>query len=175
MMDDDSGNSATLGSVIGEFCQDEETVKQLFEGYSEDTYLKNIISKLKEAASNSWKKRYFWSEDKGLFLMDDPNWRLCIPKGPLRIQLLRMYHQSMSTCHPGRERTYSRLRRYFYWPKMAKSVKQFVKACDTCQRTSAKPVASAFCSAATVGRFKHGFYNRTARYRKWKQRDSHVC
>ena len=58
-MDDDSGNSATLGSVIGEFCQDEETVKQLFEGYSEDTYLKNIISKLKEAASNSWKKRFF--------------------------------------------------------------------------------------------------------------------
>ena len=28
VMDDDSGNSATLGSVIGEFCQDEETVKQ---------------------------------------------------------------------------------------------------------------------------------------------------
>ena len=50
------------------------------------------------------------------------------------MKLLRMYHQSASTCHPGRERTYLRLRRYFYWPKLAKSVKSFVKSCDTCQR-----------------------------------------
>ena len=66
-------------------------------------------------------------------LMDESIWRLCIPKGPLRMKLLRMYHQSASTCHPGCERTYLRLRRYFYWPKLAKSVKSFVKSCDTCQ------------------------------------------
>lgn len=45
-----------------------------------------------------------------------------------------MYHQSVSTCHPGRERTYLRLRRYFYWPKLAKAVKRFVTSCDVCQR-----------------------------------------
>ena len=131
---DESPASATLGSVIGEFCQEEETARLLFEGYSNDTYFQSIISKLKEESHNSWKKRYFWSEDKGLFLMDESIWRLCIPKGPLRLKLLRMYHQSASTCHPGRERTYLRLRRYFYWPKLAKSVKSFVKSCDTCQR-----------------------------------------
>ena len=49
-MDDDSGNSATLGSVIGEFCQDEETVKQLFEGYSEDTYLKVARNEVKNSS-----------------------------------------------------------------------------------------------------------------------------
>ena len=131
---DESPASATLGSVIGEFCQEEETSRLLFEGYSNDTYFQSIISKLKEESHNSWKKRYFWSDDKGLFLMDESIWRLCIPKGTLRLKLLRMYHQSASTCHPGRERTYLRLRRYFYWPKLAKSVKSFVKSCDTCQR-----------------------------------------
>ena len=131
---DESPAYVTLGSEIGEFCQEEETARLLFEGYSNDTYFQSIISKLKEESHNSWKKRYFWSEDKGLFLMDESLWRLCIPKRPLRSKLLRMYHQSASTCHPGRERTYLRLRRYFYWPKLAKSVKSFVKSCDTCQR-----------------------------------------
>ena len=46
-----------------------------------------------------------------------------------------MCHQSASSCHPGRERTYLRLRRYFYWSKLAKSVKQFVKSCEICQRS----------------------------------------
>ena len=50
------------------------------------------------------------------------------------MKLLRMYHQSASTCHPGRERTYLRLRRYFYWPKLAKSMKSLVKYWDACQR-----------------------------------------
>ena len=36
--------------------------------------------------------------------MDESIWRLCIPKGPLQLKLLRMYHQSASTCHPGREK-----------------------------------------------------------------------
>ena len=122
--------------MIGEFCQEEETAKLLLEGYSNDAYFQSIISKLKEESHNLWKKRYFWSKDKGLSLMDESIWRLCIPKGPLRLKLLHMYHQSYlpttrATCHPGRERTYLRLRRYFYWPKLAKS---FVKSCDTCQR-----------------------------------------
>ena len=57
----------------------------LFEGYSNDTYFQSIISKLKEESHNSWKKRYFWSDDKDLFLiMDESIWRLCIPKGSLQ-------------------------------------------------------------------------------------------
>ena len=133
LLPDESPASATLRSVIGEFCQEEETAT-LFEGYSNDAYFQFIISKLQEESHNWWKKRYFWSKDKGLSLMDESIWRLCIPKGPLQLKLLRMYHQSASICHPGRERTYLRLRRYFYWPKLVKSVKSFVKSCDTCQR-----------------------------------------
>ena len=89
----ESQASATLATAIGEFCQDEATTKALFEDYATDAYFQTIITKLKEESNNSWKKRYFWSEDKGLFLMDDQVWRLCIPKGPLRLKFLRMYHQ----------------------------------------------------------------------------------
>ena len=132
---DDLETNASLGSVIGKFCQDDKTKEQLLKAYHEDVYFKNIIAKLEEDLRNAWKKRYFWSKEKGLFLLEDPVWRLCILKGSLRLKLLRMYHQSASSCHPGRERTYLRLRRYFYCPKLAKSVKQFGKSCDICQRS----------------------------------------
>ena len=49
--------SATLGSVIGEFCQEKETAKLLFEGYSNDAYFQSIISKWKEEYDNSWNLR----------------------------------------------------------------------------------------------------------------------
>ena len=64
--------NASLGSVIGEFCQDEETKEQLFKAYHEDVYFKKIIAKLEEDSCNTWKKRYFWRKEKGLFLLEDP-------------------------------------------------------------------------------------------------------
>ena len=106
---DDLETNATLGSVIGEFCHDEETKEQLFQAHHEDVYFKKIIAKLEEDSRNARKKRYFWSKEKGLFLLEDPVWRLCITKGSVRLKLLRMYHQSASSCHPGRKRTYLRL------------------------------------------------------------------
>ena len=72
--------------MIGEFCQDEETKEQLFKAYHEDVYFKKIIAKLEEDSRNAWKKCYFWSKDKGLFLLEDPVWRLCIPKGSLSLK-----------------------------------------------------------------------------------------
>ena len=63
---DESPASATLGSVNGVFCQEEETARLLFNAYSNDTYFQSIISKLKEESNNSLKKRYFWTGDKGL-------------------------------------------------------------------------------------------------------------
>ena len=63
---DDLETNASLGSVIGEFCQDEETKEQLFKAYHEDVYFKKIIAKL-EDTRNAWKKRYFWSKGKACF------------------------------------------------------------------------------------------------------------
>ena len=56
----DLETNASLGSVIGEFCQDDETKEQLFKAYHEDVYFKKIIAKLEEDSRNAWKKRYFW-------------------------------------------------------------------------------------------------------------------
>ena len=47
--------------------------------------------------------------------------------GMIKVKLLESHHDCVSAAHPGRDRTYSRLARSFYWPGMAKDVKRYVK------------------------------------------------
>ena len=80
-------------------------------------------------------KRYLWnSTERRLYLITANNACLCIPQGPVRLQLLKEDHECLTAGHPGRDRTYLELSRYFYWPGMSKSVKAFVKSCDRCQQ-----------------------------------------
>jgi hypothetical protein len=78
--------------------------------------------------------RRFSSRDNLLYYDDT---RLCIPKGPLRAQLLREEHDAVIAGHQGVERTYDRMHRHYYWPKLSKDVKDYVLSCDTCQRVKA--------------------------------------
>ena len=72
--------------------------------------------------------------------MDSSPPRLCIPKGPVRLSLLRENHYCVTGGHPGRDvdKTFWNLSKHFYWPGMRKSVKDFVRTCDTCQRYNCK-------------------------------------
>ncbi len=63
--------------------------------------------------------------------------RLCIPKGPLRTQILHDHHDIPTAGHQGIERTYEALHRLFYWPRMNNDVRNYVKSCDSCQRVKA--------------------------------------
>ena len=58
---------------------------------------------------------------------------VCIPAGPLRLELLRLCHDNASAGHPGRDRTYSKLKRDFYWPRMGRYVAKYIKTCKVCQ------------------------------------------
>ena len=94
----------------------EEEISRL---YKKDRHFKSIISRLKTGSAGALKDRYVWDADrKQLYLVDEPNNRLCVPVGKLRLQLLHFYHDSASAGHPGRDRTFFRLARNFYWPGM---------------------------------------------------------
>ena len=43
-------------------------------------------------------------------------------------------HDCLIAGHQGRDRTYLKLSRHVYWPGMSRSIQQFVKTCDRCQR-----------------------------------------
>jgi len=114
---------------------DPELVKAISAGYQMDKMFAPIIERMKASADDNLHERYSFDQNSGhLFLRDIDHNRLCIPVGPLRLKILQEHHDCLSAGHPGRDRTYSRLARRFYWPRMSIDTKAFVQSCDTCQR-----------------------------------------
>src|SRR3954470_24330625 len=79
-------------------------------------------------------KHYSLSAHKLLMYDHD---RLCIPRGPLRAQILHDHHDAPIAGHPGIERTFESLHRICYWPHLNSDVRHYVKSCDSCQRIKA--------------------------------------
>jgi hypothetical protein len=54
----------------------------------------------------------------------------------IRTQVLDQVHRSLcGGGHGGKHETYSKLMRWYYWPRMTTDVAQYVRVCLTCQRT----------------------------------------
>ncbi|GJJ74408.1 hypothetical protein EMPS_06766 [Entomortierella parvispora] len=60
---------------------------------------------------------------------------LAIPRNsPIRLTLLHDAHDSATAGHFGFQKTYDNLRRFVYWPHIAKDTQQYVATCEKCQR-----------------------------------------
>ncbi|KAL2891726.1 Retrotransposable element Tf2 155 kDa protein type 1 [Ceratocystis lukuohia] len=74
------------------------------------------------------------SEREGYLYVRD---RLYVPESDaLKAELLRLYHDSPVSGHPGRSKTYDLLSREYYWPGMARYVARWVRQCHTCRRAT---------------------------------------
>jgi hypothetical protein len=58
-------------------------------------------------------------------------------KETLRTSIIQTTHDSLIAGHPGREGTYAFVARQFYWPGMARSIRDFTDNCDGCGRNKA--------------------------------------
>ena len=56
----------------------------------------------------------------------------------LREEILREFHCSQFTVHPGGMKMYQDIRRQYYWSRMKRHVGDFVQRCLTCQQVKAK-------------------------------------
>ncbi|KAG4054816.1 hypothetical protein PC123_g10060 [Phytophthora cactorum] len=75
---------------------------------------------------------------KGLLFysaVDDDVNRIVVPNDyDLRMPIRYEYHDTPTTGHPGREKTYLLLTRDFYWNHQYKWMRKYVRACEVCQR-----------------------------------------
>ena len=130
---------------------DDDLAKTISDGYKQDKDLAPIITRLSSSEKDNLHDRYHWDGGtRRLFLINCSPHRLCIPSGPIRLRLLQEFHDCISSGHPGRDRTYSRLSRHYYWPGIGKDVKKFVKTCDVCQRTTGSQIRAGLLQSLPV-------------------------
>lgn len=68
--------------------------------------------------------------------------RVVIPSSsPWIPKMLEEFHNSPTGGHSGFFRTYRRLASQVYWPGMTKTIKQYVRSCDACQRYKASTLS----------------------------------
>jgi hypothetical protein len=64
------------------------------------------------------------------------NSRIYVPDSePIKVDILRKAHDGLTAGHFGQTKTLEVVSRDFYWPRMRTFVDDYVRTCDTCQRT----------------------------------------
>jgi hypothetical protein len=70
--------------------------------------------------------------------------RIMVPDVPeLRARIMRRLHDTPAAGHPGRDRMYHLVARYFFWRGMKQDIHDFVNHCAHCQCNKAKSMAAA--------------------------------
>ena len=71
-------------------------------------------------------------------MSESSHWKLWIPQG-LIVSVIENAHTPPMSSHGGIGKTLEKLRRNFYWPSMAKDVRNFILKCDLCRQTVLRP------------------------------------
>lgn len=61
-------------------------------------------------------------------------WKLWIPQD-ITYPLIEQAHNYTESVHEGINKTLNRLRTFYYWPRMASQVKQYINNCQVCKET----------------------------------------
>ena len=73
-----------------------------------------------------------WREEDGLMLKEG---KVYVPKGEaLRVEIIRLHHDTPMGGHGGQWKTAEMVTRNFWWPGVTREVKRYVEGCDACQR-----------------------------------------
>ena len=114
---------------------DKSVAKEIKESLTQDPDFQLILESLNGVLPTtpvpaSLLKHYSLNDD-GMLVYDHS--RICVPRGPTRIQILHDHHDAPIAGHQGIDRTYNALHRLFYWPCMINDIWNYVKSCDSCQ------------------------------------------
>lgn len=67
-------------------------------------------------------------------LQEERSWKLWVPSS-LTSDIIRRAHDHPLCAHGGVGKTLSRIKTFFYWPKMVKQITDYVLSCEICKQT----------------------------------------
>ncbi|KAE9169127.1 hypothetical protein PF005_g28091 [Phytophthora fragariae] len=150
--DDDCATCVTLGINATGSSPVLPLRQQIADAYEEDAFYAAIIRYLRNPRADTLAKLTRPTRDAitrcdldgdlltyAIDTFDTP--RVVIPAdGDLRARLVHEYHDAPAGGHLGREKTFAALSRDFFWPRMYKWIRKWVRSCEICQRVN--PAAS---------------------------------
>ena len=97
-----------------------ELEQQIIDGYKADPWFEDTknISELVQQGD-------FWFRNEALVIPNNKD---------LKNSILYEFHDIPSAGHVGAEKTHHAVSRHFWWPRIRKEVKEYVQACEKCQR-----------------------------------------
>ncbi|KAE8975412.1 hypothetical protein PR002_g25609 [Phytophthora rubi] len=150
--DDDCATCMTLGINATVSSPVLPLRQPIADAYEEDAFYTAIIRYLRNPTADTLAKltrptrdaitRYDLDGDLLTYAIDTFDTpRVVIPADDdLRARLVHEYHDAPAGGHLGREKTFAALSRDFFWPRMYKWIRKWVRSCEICQRV--KPAAS---------------------------------
>ncbi|KAE9066105.1 hypothetical protein PF007_g28602 [Phytophthora fragariae] len=150
--DDDCATCVTLGINATVSSPVLPLRQQIADAYEEDAFYAAIIRYLRNPTADTLAKltrptrdaitRYDLDGELLTYAIDTFDTpRVVIPADDdLRARLVHEYHDAPAGGHLGREKTFAALSRDFFWPRMYKWIRKWVRSCEICQRV--KPTAS---------------------------------
>jgi hypothetical protein len=114
---------------------DSYLVRDIKMATEEDTWATNIKKELQERLKNPNRDDLDQFEQQdGLLLRNN---LIYVLEGPIRLKILKECHNNTLAGHFGIARTHELVSRTYWWPKMNKLLREYVKSCDTCARSKA--------------------------------------
>jgi hypothetical protein len=111
---------------------DTELLDKIKKALEKDKITINYRSLLKSGPREFGKPLAEWNFENGLLLHRG---KVYVPKlHELRMELIKLHHDTLLAGHPGRWKTLELISRNYWWPGMSIDVKKYVLGCDTCQR-----------------------------------------
>jgi hypothetical protein len=101
----------------------------------ENTWATNIKKELQERPKNpNCDDLDQFEQQDGLLFRNN---LIYVLEGPIRLKILRECHDNTLAGHFGMARTHELVSRNYWWPKMNKLLREYVKSYDTCARSKA--------------------------------------
>src|SRR6202453_3228918 len=102
-------------------------------------YDESVVKAIKDLKKSSTKRLRFdeWQLEQDLILFRG---KVYVPKDDnLRRKVVELHHNSFFAGHPGQWKTIELIMRNYWWPGLSRFTIEYVKGCDTCNRTKMFP------------------------------------
>jgi len=110
--------------------EEEDLKERINKVQKKDEKVVKAVEELKRAGIKTLRNKE-WSIEDGLLLKEE---RIYIPEGGLRVEIIRLHHDTAVGGHRGRWKMVELVGRSYWWPGMTKEVGRYIEECNACQR-----------------------------------------